>query len=136
MFRNTFLEGHADPTDNFPSPGCVFSHSRRSLTRLSYIGMIARKPSQTGVGIGDRGGNRLVPLVREGGSQLPHRGHSIYVRELRLYLPQPLALFLRSFALGHIDHGTHVFNEIAGWTENGMAYCVDVPDLAAGVNDR
>jgi len=21
------------------------------------------------------------------------------------------------------------FNEIAGWTENGMGYCVDVPDL-------
>src|SRR6266851_3619928 len=30
---------------------------------------------------------------------------------------------------------THEFNEIAGWAENGMAYCVDVSNLAAGMSD-
>src|SRR5580704_6879097 len=38
-------------------------------------------------------------------------------------------------ALGYVDYGADVFNEIAGRTENGMAYCVDIPDLAAGTND-
>src|SRR5205807_409936 len=42
---------------------------------------------------------------------------------------------LRPLALGDVDHGTHVFNEIAGWTENGMAYHVNVSDLAVRMND-
>src|ERR1700682_599843 len=42
---------------------------------------------------------------------------------------------LRPLAFGDVNHGTHVFNEIAGRTENGMAHCVDLPDLATGMND-
>ena len=41
---------------------------------------------------------------------------------------------LRPLAFGNVNHGTHVFNEIAGRTENGMAHCVDLPDLATGMN--
>src|ERR1700756_1363992 len=38
-------------------------------------------------------------------------------------------------ALGDVYHRTDELNEIAGWTENGMAYRVDVADLAAGMDD-
>src|SRR5713226_877771 len=43
--------------------------------------------------------------------------------------------FLRPFAFGDVNHGTHEFNQIAGWAENGMAHHVDVSNLAAGMND-
>src|SRR5713101_83743 len=43
--------------------------------------------------------------------------------------------FLRPFALGDVDHGTHEFNQIAEWAENGMAHHVDVSNLPAGMND-
>src|SRR5580658_5414091 len=43
--------------------------------------------------------------------------------------------FFRPPALGDIDHGAHVFNDIAGWTENGMACRVDVLDLAGRMDD-
>src|SRR6266851_5699577 len=135
MLRSTFLEDHVDPTNNFPSTGYVFDDSRCSLPRLFYIMLIPCKPSATGVGIGDSGGNRLVHFVRQGGGQLAHRGHPIYVRELRLGLTQSLALILRPLAFGYVDHSTDEFNEIPGWTENGTAHRVDVPDLAAGMND-
>src|SRR6202165_2066543 len=42
---------------------------------------------------------------------------------------------LRPLAFGNVNHGTHVFNKIAGRTENGMAHCVDLPDLATRMND-
>src|SRR5713101_4102827 len=44
-------------------------------------------------------------------------------------------LFLRLLALGNVNDGTHKFNQIAGWAENGMAHHVDVSDRAAGMND-
>src|SRR5467141_934517 len=43
--------------------------------------------------------------------------------------------FLRPFAFGDVNHGTHEFDQIAGWAENGMAHHVDVSDRAAGMND-
>jgi hypothetical protein len=42
---------------------------------------------------------------------------------------------LRPLTLGDVDHCTHESNQITGRVENGMAYCVDLPDLAAGMND-
>src|SRR3984957_1807306 len=38
-------------------------------------------------------------------------------------------------ALGDIDHRTNKFNEISGRTEDWVAYRLDLPDLAAGMND-
>src|ERR1700686_1150568 len=38
-------------------------------------------------------------------------------------------------ALSDVDHGAHEFSKIAGGTEDGMAYCMDVSDLAAGMDD-
>ncbi len=46
-----------------------------------------------------------------------------------------LTFLLRLFALGDVNHGTHEFDQIAGWAENGMAHHVDVSDRAAGMND-
>src|SRR6266404_8832824 len=43
--------------------------------------------------------------------------------------------FFRPFTLGDVHHGTHDFNQIAGWAEKGMAHRVDVSNLAAGMND-
>src|ERR1700758_3051341 len=44
-------------------------------------------------------------------------------------------LFLRLFTLGDVYAQPHDFNELAGFTENGMAYSVKVLDLAARKND-
>src|SRR5260370_14858554 len=49
-------------------------------------------------------------------------------------LASPHLLF-GPFALGDVHHGTHEFNQIAGWAENGMAHPVDISNLAAGMND-
>src|SRR6266851_4730991 len=53
-------------------------------------------------------------------------------RQVALASPQ---LLFGPFALGDVHHGTHEFNQIAGWAENGMAHPVDISNLAAGMND-
>src|SRR5713226_4378636 len=53
-------------------------------------------------------------------------------RQVALASPQ---LLFGPFALGDVNHGTHEFNQIGGWAENGMAHHVDVSNLAAGMND-
>ena len=66
----------------------VFHDSHRSRARLFEIRGIASEPAQTGVGVGDGGGDRLVHLVRQGGRQLSHGGHPVDVCEIRLRLTQ------------------------------------------------
>src|SRR3984893_6561 len=44
-------------------------------------------------------------------------------------------LSLRPFTLGDVYAQPHDFNEVAGFTENGMAYSVKMLDLAVRKND-
>src|SRR5580700_1654676 len=43
--------------------------------------------------------------------------------------------FFGPLAFGDVHYCADVFSEIAGWTENRMPYCVDVPDVASGMKD-
>ena len=61
--RSGLLKVQADPADDLGSTGCVFDDSRRSLTCLLKIGVIVLDPAQAGIGVGNRGGNRLIDLV-------------------------------------------------------------------------
>ena len=81
---STLLEEQADPADDFRRTRCVFHDSRRSLARLFHIRMIARKPAQAGIGIGDSGGNRLIHFVRQRGGQFSHGGYAVDLCEIRL----------------------------------------------------
>ena len=98
-----FLKSRADPVDDFRRTGCVFDDSRRGLACLFHIGVIARKPAQAGIGVGDGGGNRLIHFVRERSGQLSHGGHPADACEIRLRLTQSpfsaIAGFLRRAVL-------------------------------------
>src|SRR5260370_3794802 len=91
--RSTLLEEQADPTDNFRRARPVFHDSHGSFARLFHIGTIARKPAQTGVGVGNGGGNRLIHFVRQRSRQLSHGGHPAHVCEIRPHLTPALPLF-------------------------------------------
>src|SRR5271167_3404812 len=66
------------------------------------------------------------------GAQFSHGGDAGYMSEFRLRVAQR---FFGALPFGDVHHGPDIFNEIARWTENGMTYGVDVPDLAAGMNE-
>src|SRR5882672_6931967 len=74
-----------------------------------HIRMIARKPTQAGVGVGDGGGNRLVHFVSQSGSQLSHGGHPADAREIRLRLTQRL---LGTFSVLDVDTGSIPLNDV------------------------
>ncbi len=65
--RSTLFEKQTDSANDFRGTRCVFDDPRGSVAGPFQIGMIARKPAQTGIGVGDRGGNRLVHFVRQRG---------------------------------------------------------------------
>src|SRR6266566_5397595 len=134
-FRSTLLEEQPRSLDDFRCTCSVSNDSHSSRACLFEIWCVGGKPAHTGLGIGDGGGNRLIHFVRQRSSQLSHGGHPVHVREVCLRLTQSLSLFLRPLALGDVDHGTHKFNEIAGWAQNRMADVVDVFDSAAPKED-
>src|SRR5260370_39509075 len=43
--------------------------------------------------------------------------------------------FLRPFAFGDVNHGTHESNQITGWAKNRMARLVDDSNPAGGMDD-
>src|ERR1700694_1371834 len=128
----------------------MYVYGRSSVSRLRSD---AKAVDGLGVGLGKAGGGampRVLPVLVEEqdrakqagklGFHNPHQLLQYFLqRSIAGYHLQNTALSITQrlcpLVLGDVDHGTDEFNEIAGWTENGMAYCVDVPDLAAGMND-
>src|SRR5882762_7346910 len=127
MLWRTLPEEQADPADDFGGTGCVFSHSRRSLTRLVQIGIVARKPAQAGIGVSDGGGNRLIYFVRKGCGQLSHGCHAADVCEIRLRLAQRVFGML---ALGDVRRAAHELRQIPEASKTGwptVCMCLTVP---------
>src|SRR5580692_6244062 len=54
-----------------------------------------------------------------------------HLQDTTLSGTQPLCPLL----FGHVHQRTHEFNHIAGCAEDWVTYCVDISDLAAGMND-
>src|SRR5207245_6743409 len=88
--RSTLLEEQAGSADDFPSTGCIFDDSRCSMAGLFHIGMIARKPAQASVGVGDGRGNRLIHFMCERSRQLSHGGHPVCLLEVPPRLAEEL----------------------------------------------
>ena len=65
-----------------------YMHGDDSFARFFDIGLITVEPAQAGVGIGNGGRDRLIHFVREGSSQLSHRGHPAHPCQIRLCLTQ------------------------------------------------
>ena len=53
-FESPFLDIDTDAVDNVCRALCVSNDSQRSLTRLSQIGIISRKPPYAGAGAGEQ----------------------------------------------------------------------------------
>ena len=83
---SALLKEQADPADDFRGARSALDDSHGSVARLFHIWSVASQPAQASIRVGDGGGNRLIHLVRQGGSQLPHGGHATDVCEIRLGL--------------------------------------------------
>ena len=84
-WRHLLTEG-AYAGDDLAGSITVLDDSLEGLPDLMQIRGAAPKPAQSGIGIGDRSGDRLTHLMRDGGRELPHRRDAIRVCELHLRL--------------------------------------------------
>ena len=98
----------------------------------SISGLIARKPAQAGIGVGDRCGNGLIYLVSQRGGQFAHGGYPVHVREVRLRLAQ---LFFSALAVRHIRVRTNDFNKLSASAQHGMPQAVDVSNCSIRQHD-
>src|ERR1700694_743470 len=128
----------------------MYVYGRSSVSRLRSD---AKAVDGLGVGLGKAGGGampRVLPVLVEEQDRAKQAGKLGFYNAhqlLQYFLQRSIAGYhlqdtalsvtqrLRPLVLGDVDYGTDEFNEIAGWTENGMAYCVDIPDLAAGMHN-
>src|ERR1700675_313213 len=91
LLWSPFLEKQVNPADDFRRSRDVLNDSRRSFASFSYVGLVARKPTYTSIGVCRCCANGLFHFVRQRGGQLAHRGHTADVCEIRLRLGSALA---------------------------------------------
>ena len=73
---------------------------RRTASRTSSkSGTFAGQPAEACAAVADDTGQRLVDFMRDGGGQFAHHADPVDVREIRLELAQPLALFFGTLAI-------------------------------------
>src|SRR5260370_38718930 len=86
--QRTLLKKQADAVDDLARTPSVLYNSRRGRARLLQIGLLAGQPAQASVGVHDGCRNRLIDLMREGGSHLSHAAHPARTCEIGRRLPQ------------------------------------------------
>jgi hypothetical protein len=87
-----------DPPDHLACPIAVGDNPFHRAARRVHVGSSAAEPAQTGLGVGDDGGERLVHFMGDRGHQLAHRRDAVGVREFQLRLTVSLLVFA-SFCL-------------------------------------
>jgi hypothetical protein len=107
-------------------------HCRGSAACFLLIGWVTTEPSQAGVGGYDGGGDRLLDLVGQRGSQFSHHAHAVHVREICFELAQSFALFFGAFALGDICYRTYEDQTLRIFTGDFRQFQVD--NMTAGLS--
>jgi len=92
-------EQGADPDEHVGGPGPVRDDGAERLANLAQRRAVGAEPVETGVRVGDDGGQGLIDLVGDRGGQLAQRGHARHPRQLDLDLVQGL---LGALALGDL----------------------------------
>jgi hypothetical protein len=114
--------------DRFPDSGLII---RMNALKEHFVSRLATVRIKTQHPVAFFG---HVPDLARGRHPRPTARVAEPLRLRQIALASAQGLF-RPLALGYIDHGADEFDEIAGWADNGMAYHVDVSDVAAGMND-
>src|SRR5258708_35050966 len=70
-----FLEKQANTTDDFRRSRDVLNDSRRSFASFFYVGLVARKPTYTSIGVCRCCANGLFHFVVQRGGPLPPSFH-------------------------------------------------------------
>src|ERR1700741_556773 len=120
----------------------TFPVAKNASDRFAYfveIGYFACQPAQRRIGVGHDTRYWLGHLLDNGCCQFSHRSQPTNMRQVGLRFAQrdllPTQLALRPFTLGDVHAQPHDFDQVAGFTENGMAYSVKALDLAVRKDD-
>ena len=92
-----------DAGDNVAGSLAGLNDTIERLPHLLEIRRPSLQPAQSGLGVGDRCGDRLFDFMSDRGCELAHGGDAVRVRQLHLHLAQRL---FGPLALGQIEYET------------------------------
>src|ERR1700676_2960241 len=96
-----------DAPDHLTRPISVVYYPFHRAAHCIQVGSFAVEPPQTGLRVGDDGGERLVHFMGDGGCQLAQHRHARYVCKLHLRLAQGF-------------RGEHMFGKVSADREHGL----------------
>ena len=132
LLRRRFLDQRTNPADDLARSIAVVHDTAKRPPGLLQIGPLYAQPAQSGIGVGDRGGDRLVHLMGDRGRELSHHCDAVRVRQLRLYFVER---FLGAFAFRDVDRRAYEFDELSSGVEHRMSDVVDMFHRSIGQNN-
>src|ERR1700751_343896 len=138
LWRRLFGKS-ANSTNDFTGTFPVANNASDYYAYFVEIGYFPCQPTQRRIGVGHDARYGLVHLMDNGCRQFSHRSQPTNMSQVGLRFAQGdlllTQLSLRPFTLGDVHAQPHDFNQVAGFTENGMAYSVKMLDLAVRKSD-
>src|SRR5258708_22996089 len=107
-------------------PIAVVDNPFHRAARCVHVGSSAAEPAQTGLGVGDDGGERLVHFVGDRGRQFAQGYYARYVCELHLRFAKRLFGVIRADICSNVGAGAPIAEKISLCTENRLAAYSDI----------
>jgi len=102
LLKAGLVRERPDAPDHLACPIAVVDNPFHRAARCVQVGSFAAEPAQTGLGVGDDGGERLVDFMGDRGGQLTQGCHARDMRQLHLCLVQRFLCLLRANRRGYV----------------------------------
>src|SRR6202162_5540260 len=113
LLKAGLVRERPDAPDHLTRPIAVVDNPFQRSARCVRVGSSAAEPAQTGLGVGDDTGERLVHFMGDRCRQFAQGCYARYVCELHLSIAEALFAgaqpFFRSLAVGHVDDKGNTF---------------------------
>src|SRR6476620_6852185 len=115
-----------DVPDHLARPGTVVYNPFCRAACGGQVGSFAVQPAQTGLGVGDDSGERLIHFMGYGGCEFAQCGHATYVCEFHLRFAQRLFGVICADYCSNVGAGAPIAEKISLCVENWLAACPDI----------
>ena len=113
LLHISVLRERPDTPDYLACPVAVVDDPFHRAACCGQVGSFAVEPAQTGLGIDNDGGERLVHFMGDGGSQFTQRRHARYMCEFRLRPAQRLLGIICADRRSNIGASAAIADEIS-----------------------
>src|ERR1700693_5468706 len=126
LLKAGLVRERPDAPDHLTRPIAVVDNPFHRAARGVQVGSLAVEPPQTGLAVGDDGGERLVHFMRDRGRQFAQGCYAHDMRQVRLRVAQRLFGVNCADRRSNIGAGAPIAEKIAVCVIKWLAACLDV----------